>query len=386
MLLLHVLAYHAVGAACAGLSGVPHDTFRNSKHGAGIGARDDTYPALLDATLDDLRKGLDGGAFSSVNLVDAYLARISEVNPLLHAVTETNPDARAIAEKLDAERKEGRKDLGPLHGIPVLVKNNIATADAMNTTSGSFALLGAKVPEDSHVVALLRKAGAIILGKANMSQWAGVRGTNIPNGWSAHGGQTVGAYYPGQDPLGSSSGSAVAASLGLTWAALGTETAGSIISASYVANVVGIRPSVGLTSRYLVIPISERLDTVGPMARTVKDAAYLLSAIAGKDTKDAYTKEIPFDKVPNYVASCKDSGLSGRRLGVPRSQFKNKASSPAMVEFDRALKTIRDAGAEVIDVELSGANYLNEHAPNAFADVLGDDFFTNLPDYLSKLT
>ncbi|EQL02519.1 hypothetical protein G6O67_007905 [Ophiocordyceps sinensis] len=341
-------------------------------------------PALLDATLDQVRQGLDSGAFSSVNLVDAYLARISEVNDVLRAVTEINPDARAIAEQLDAERQSGSPPSSPLHGVPILIKNNIATADSMNNTAGSFALLGGKVPEDSFVVAKLRKAGAIILGKSNLSQWANLRSVNTSNGWSAHGGQTVGAYYPGQDPSGSSSGSAVASSIGLAWATLGTETAGSILSPAQLSNTVGIKATVGLTSRYLVIPISEHQDTVGPLARTVKDAAHLLSAIAGPDPKDNYTSAFPFDRVPDYAGACNETALKGRRLGVPRNLISFDDSDPSMAAFESALVVLREAGAEIVDdLIFPGMDMLAE---NASTIVENSDIATNLPHYLSLLT
>lgn len=189
------------------------------------------------------------------------MARINEVNGTLHCVTEINPDAISIAAELDAERANGTTR-GPLHGIPIIIKNNIATDDKMNNTAGSFALYGAKVPRDSTLASKLRAAGVVILGKANLSQWANFRSDNSTNGWSAYGGQTYGVYYPGQDPSGSSSGSAVSSAIGLSFATLGSETDGSILSPSEVNNLVGIKPTVGLTSRSLVIPISQRQDTV----------------------------------------------------------------------------------------------------------------------------
>lgn len=213
-----------------------------------------SFPLLLEVTLDDLVAGLESDLFTSADLVRAYSARILEVNSTLHVVTELNPDALAVATHADELRKNGTV-LGPLHGIPILIKNNIATGDAMNNTAGSFALLGAK-QGDSTIAAKLRKAGAIILGKTNLSQWANFRSNNSTNGWSAYGGQTKGAYYPEQDPSGSSSGSGVASSIGLALGALGTETSGSILSPADVSNLVGIKPSVGLTSRHLVIPVS----------------------------------------------------------------------------------------------------------------------------------
>lgn len=196
------------------------------------------FPPLMDAALADLSSGLESGAFTSVDLVNAYIARIEETNDALHAVTEINPDSLSIAASLDAARQDGRV-LGPLHGIPVLIKNNIATADKMNNTAGSYALLGATVPYDSTVAAKLRRAGAIILGKSNLSQWSDARSLNSSSGWSAHGGQTKAAYHPDQDPCGSSAGSGVATSLGLAWATLGTETSGSIQCPACANNVVG---------------------------------------------------------------------------------------------------------------------------------------------------
>jgi amidase len=281
----------------------------------------------------------------------------------------------------------------PLHGLPILIKNNIATADQMNNTAGSWALLGAKVPRDSTMAAKLRKAGAIILGKANLSQWANYRSSNSSNGWSAYGGQTYGAYYPGQDPSGSSSGSGVASSLGLAFASLGTETDGSILSPSQLNNIVGIKPTVGLTSRSLVIPISEHQDTVGPMARTVKDAAYILQAIAGPDQYDNYTSAIPWAQntthytVPDYVAACKFDALIGKRIGVPRNAIgtRTAANAPIFDAFESALTILRNAGATIVENTnyTAYASYLNSSAEDI---VLGGDFGPNLAAYLSQLS
>lgn len=217
-------------------------------------AQSTQYPSLTEATLDELAAGLESGSWTSVDLVKAYIARIQEVNGALHAVAQINPDALDIAAQTDELRKQGTV-LGPLHGIPILIKNNIATLDLMDNTAGSYALVGAKVPRDSTIAAKLRQAGAVILGKTNLSQWANWRSHNTSNGWSATAGQTYGAYYPEQDPSGSSSGSAVASSIGLALASLGTETSGSILAPADVNNCVAIKPTVGLTSRYLVIPV-----------------------------------------------------------------------------------------------------------------------------------
>lgn len=346
------------------------------------------FPPLIEATLDDLVWGLDTGLFTSVDLVNAYTARILEVNSTLRMVAELNPDALSIAAELDSERASGASR-GPLHGIPILIKNNIATDDQMNNTAGSYALLGAKVPRDSTIAAKLRKAGAVLLGKTNLSQWANYRSDNTSNGWSAYGGQTEGAYYPGQDPSGSSSGSGVSSSLGLALASLGTETDGSILSPSDVNNLVGIKPSVGLTSRYLVIPISEHQDTVGPMARTVKDAAHILTAIAGADVNDNYTSAIPFNgSTPNYVEACQLDALKGKRIGVPRNYIDTGGNdapyAPVLAAFDAALDVLRAAGATVVDnITLPGYTVLAQaNFPNV---VLMADFNTDLAKYTSEL-
>lgn len=382
--LLNAILSVLAASAVAGLGQHP----LNSPHHS-VGPQ---FPSLIDATLADLSTGLESGAFTSVDLVRTYVARIKETNDVLHAVTEINPDALAIAASLDAARQDGRV-CGPLHGIPILIKNNIATSDKMNNTAGSYALLGATVPYDSTVAAKLRKAGAVILGKSNLSQWSDARSQNTSSGWSAHGGQTQGAYYPGQDPCGSSAGSGVAASLGLAWAALGTETSGSIQCPACYNNVVGIKPTVGLTSRHLVIPISEHQDTVGPLARTVKDAAFLLQAIVGKDKFDNYTSAIPFEvgNFPDYVSACQVSALSGKRIGVTRGvidmdemEVPEEAVEPLMTAFNGSLDIIRSAGATVVDdIFLPGwkAFVDGDYLPS----VLLADFFTDMPRYLSHL-
>ncbi|KAL2021643.1 hypothetical protein VTK56DRAFT_6996 [Thermocarpiscus australiensis] len=356
-------------------------------HGCARETGSSRFPPLLDATLEDLASGLDSGLFTSVDLVHAYIARINEVNSTLRMVTQINPDALSIAADLDALRASGTK-YGPLHGIPILLKDIIATADKMENTAGSYALLGAKVPEDSTVAAKLRNAGAIILGKTNLSEWANFRSYNTSNGWSAIGGQTEGAYFPGQDPTGSSSGSGVASSLGLALASLGTETDGSIIGPSSFNNVVGIKPTVGLTSRHLVVTVSEHQDTVGPLARTVKDAAYILSAIAGPDPKDNYTSAIPFETIPDYVAACHLSALSGKRIGVPRNLMDTTGRpeyEPVIAAFNAALDTLRGANATIVD-GLTLPDYAPLLASQYEQFVVAADFVTNLPGYLSRLT
>ena len=356
------------------------------------------FPPLLDATLEELRQGLDSGLFTSTDLVTAYVARINEVQAELHVVNELNPDALFIASERDAERLRDdqswsrywpwRKQRGSLHGIPVLVKDNIGTYDKMNTTAGSYALVGARVKEDSTVVAKLRQAGAIILGKTSLAEWAACRSKNSTSSWSAYGGQTYGAYFPGQDPSGSSSGSAVGTSLGLTWASLGTETMGSIMHPSHLGNLVGIKPTLGLTSRYMVIPISEHRDAVGPMARTVKDAAHLLSAIAGRDPHDNYTSAIPFDKLPDYVSACRGpSFIKGKRLGVSRDLMKLTPDTTADIApevFEEALDTLREAGAIIVD-NIAFPQIEPYQVREWFSSLLGSDFMTDLPRYFAAL-
>ncbi|KAL7790777.1 amidase signature enzyme [Trichoderma ceciliae] len=352
-------------------------------------------PLLLDATLDDLRTVLDSGLFTSVHLVRTYLARIEEVNSKLNVVTEINPDALSIASELDNERQQvksssGVSKLDPLHGIPILVKNNMATDDQMNTTAGSYALVGARVSEDSTIVSKLRNSGAIILGKANMSQWASCRGHDSPEGWSAQGGQTFGAYFPNQSPKASSSGSAVGASIGLAWASLGTDTGGSITMPATQNNVVGFRPTVGLTSRHLVIPYSLRLDTVGTLTRTVKDAAYLMKAIAGRDSKDPYTAQIPFDIVPDYVAACRRIGLKGKRIGITRNVMcMSRAFTYDMprAAFNAAVQLMKRAGAEIFDdIYLPGPlEGLKMEESETCYPLAAVDFSMDLPKYLLNL-
>ncbi|KAL9599742.1 MAG: hypothetical protein Q9219_003625 [cf. Caloplaca sp. 3 TL-2023] len=270
-----------------------------------------------------------------------------------------------------------------------LVHDNIATQDKMNNTAGSYALVGAKVSRESPVVTKLRDAGAIILGKATMGEWAQCRSrkASSSHGWSAYGGQVHGAYYPQQDPSGSSSGSAVAVSIGLCLGSIATETSGSIVNPAERSNVVGIKPTLGLTSRDMVIPISLRQDTVGPIGRTVKDAAYMLTAIAGKDNFDNWTSTQPYEMTPDYVKSCNHLGLKGARVGIPRNGIEfhmDDSTKPIMAAFEKAIQTVRDAGARVIEE----ANFSSYDAP-AFARnssiVLDTDFVTGLSDYLSQL-
>ncbi|KAG6856088.1 hypothetical protein H0H87_007528 [Tephrocybe sp. NHM501043] len=322
--------------------------------------------------------------------LQAYLARIEEVNingPGLRAVIETNPVALTKAAELDAERKS-KGPRSALHGIPVLVKTSLG----MNTTAGSFALQHSVVPDDAEVVKRLRAAGAIVLGKSNLSEWAHYRG-NIASGWSAVGGQTTSAYFPGGDPSGSSSGSGVATSIGLAAVTLGTETDGSIISPSSHNNIVGIKPTVGLTSRVGVVPLSSYQDTVGPMTRCVSDAAVVLNIIAGKDLNDKDTLS-QTDIVPDFTKALNERALEGKRIGVPRRGFfrgdsKDQGRPDIISAFEQALQTIRSLGATIVDpADLPSVDEIQ--ASGNETAVLDTDFkarmLISLQSYLSRLT
>ncbi|CAL1710138.1 unnamed protein product [Somion occarium] len=319
-----------------------------------VGAREETvkpqsFPDLYEASIAELQAGLASGLFTSVDLVQAYFARIEEVNlqgPTLRAVIETNPSALAQAAALDQERQlTGPRS--PLHGIPIIVKDNIATlhSEGMNTTAGSFALLGSVVPRDATVAAKLRAAGTIILGKANLSEWANFRG-RVPSGFSGRGGQASSPYVPLGDPSGSSSGSGISSAIGLAAGALGSETDGSIVSPSQNNNLVGIKPTVGLTSRAGVVPISEHQDTVGPMCRSVADAATILTIIAGRDPLDNFTLAQP-TVVPDYTKALDKTALKGVRLGIPRGF--SPGNQNIIAAFNASVEIIRLLGATVID-------------------------------------
>ncbi|KAJ7922254.1 amidase signature enzyme [Mycena leptocephala] len=353
-------------------------------------ARTPALPDLYEASVPELQAGLDAGLFTSVDLIKAYFARIEEVNingPGLRAVIELNPSALKEATLLDAERKlTGRRS--ELHGIPILLKDNIATiaAEGMNTTAGSFSLLGSIVPEDAGVVKRLRKAGAIILGKANLSEWAEFR-DNLASGWSGRGGQASNAYFPHADPCGSSSGSGIAASIGLAAVTLGTETNGSITCPTSNNNLAGIKPTVGLTSRAGVIPISAHQDTVGPITRSLTDAAIVLSVIAGKDPNDNFTLAQP-PVVPDFTKALNKNALKGKRIGVPRRVFLNDSitgNHPSInVAYEKALLTIKALGATVVDpADLPSADEFV--TSNNETIVLNVDFKVQLNEYFAAL-
>jgi amidase len=306
---------------------------------------------LSELSIDELQRGIESGKFTSRSLVEKYLTRIEAVDttgPQLKSVIEANPDALALADAADKAR-QAKQERGPLHGIPVLIKDNIDTVDKMATTAGSLALVGARPPEDSFVVKQLRKAGAIVLGKANLSEWANIRSNYSTSGWSGRGGLTRNPYALDRNPCGSSSGSGAAVAANLCAVAVGTETDGSILCPSSVCGIVGIKPTVGLISRTGIIPISHSQDTAGPMARTVRDAAILLGVLAGIDPQDAVTAESKGHTETDYTKSLDAAGLKGAKIGVARNHFDFHDGVDAVME--NALEAIKQAGATLIDTE-----------------------------------
>jgi amidase len=305
-------------------------------------------PRIVEATIDQLQQDMATGRATSEAITRAYLARIAHHDHnRTHAVLQTNPDALAIARKLDAERQAGRVR-GPLHGIPVLVKDNIDTGDRMPTTAGSLALAESLAPQDAFVIAKLREAGAVILGKTNLSEWANIRSSKSSSGWSALGGQTTNAYAPERNPCGSSSGTGTAVSASYAAAGVGTETDGSIVCPSGMAALVGIKPTVGLVSRSGIIPISHSQDTAGPMARTVADAAALLTAMAGVDPKDPATQAAQGHIESDYRKFLVPGDLKGMRIGVARKKVTGYSPHADRL-FEQAIAQLKKLGAEIVD-------------------------------------
>ncbi len=336
---------------------------------------------FTEATIDDLQTQMQAGKLTARELTTAYLARIAAIDkagPKINAVIELNPDALGIADQLDAERKAGRVR-GPLHGIPILIKDNISTADKMETTAGSLALVGLKPPRDAFLVTRLREAGAVILGKTNLSEWANFRGARSISGWSARGGQTLNPYVLDRSPSGSSSGSAAAVAANLCVAAIGTETNGSIISPALACGVVGLKPTVGAVSRSGVIPIAAAFDTAGPITRTVRDAALVLAALAGTDARDTVTQNLPTDFARRLAAAFPAGALRGARLGVMGAAGPTRTANKT---FSAALETLRAAGAELIDVgDVPGLG----NSSGARIDVMLYEMKAGINAYLAEL-
>jgi amidase len=369
------LRYGAAGCACAFLPQEPRPQPRPAPAPA------PPFLEFEEATIAALEQKMQSGALSAKALTQAYLARIDALDrrgPILRSVIETNPDALSIAEALGAERK-AKGPRGPLHGIPVLVKDNLDTADKMMTTAGSLALQGSIPARDAFVVERLRAAGAVILGKANLSEWANFRSTRSTSGWSARGGQCRNPYALDRNPCGSSSGSGVAVSANLCAAAVGTETDGSIVCPSTTSGIVGIKPTVGLVSRAGIVPISHSQDTAGPMARTVADAAALLTVLAGEDPRDPATATGQ-GKAADYARFLDPEGLRGARIGVARNLFGFSDRVDGLMED--ALAEMKRRGAVLVDpCELPNTKQLDDPE----LEVLLYEFKADLNAYLAGL-
>nr|WP_083485973.1 amidase [Alicyclobacillus ferrooxydans] len=336
-----------------------------------------------EPTITALQSAMARGELTSKEIVLYYLGRIAEIDksgPQLNSILEVNPDALALAEALDAERAlYGPR--GPLHGIPVVVKDNIDSGDKMHTSAGSLALADSRAAEDAFIVRRLRAAGAVLLGKANMTEWANFMTENMPNGFSSRGGQVLNPYGPGElDTGGSSSGSGASVAANLTTVAIGTETSGSILSPSSQHNIVGIKPTLGLVSRTGIIPIAHSQDTAGPMARTVRDAAILLGVIAGVDEKDPATLASVGRARSDYTVFLDSQGLRGARIGVPREGFYERLPEDKLQLMNEAIERMKELGAEIIDP----VNIPNLKESGSI-DVLIYEFKADLNAYLATL-
>jgi amidase len=351
-----------LGGAVAAAGPVLQPVFGAAREKALAGEAAEVAAFELDEiTIGQLQEGMKSGKYSARSIAEKYLERIAAIDksgPMVNSVIETNPDALEIAEALDKERKE-KGARGPLHGIPVLIKDNIATADRMQTTAGSLALLGSKPPADAFIAQKLRAAGAVILGKTNLSEWANIRSNHSISGWSGRGGQTKNPYALDRNPCGSSSGTGAGISANLAAIGIGTETDGSIVCPSSANGLAGIKPTVGLVSRSHIIPISHTQDTAGPMCRTVRDAAILLGALAGLDLNDQATAASAGKSFTDYTTFLDANGLKGARIGVLRKAF---GFNPAVDKLmEDALDAMKKQGVTLVDpVEIETAGKFGE--------------------------
>ena len=347
---------------------------------------------LNEITIRELQDGMKSGRFTARSIAEQYLARIESMDrpdkdksgndrrrPAVNSLLELNPDALAIADGLDQERKQ-KGPRGPLHGIPVLIKDNLDTSDKMNTTAGSLALMGARPPKDSFMARKLREAGAVILGKTNLSEWANIRSSHSTSGWSGRGGQTKNPYVLDRNPCGSSSGSGAAVAANFCTVAIGTETDGSIVCPSSANGIVGIKPTVGLTSRAGIIPISHSQDGAGPMARTVSDAAILLGALAGVDPDDSATAGSQGKSYTDYTRFLDPNGLKGTKIGVVRKYCGFHDGVDALM--NTAIEEMKRAGATVVDpADIATIGKFDESELLVFLYELK----ANLNNYLARL-
>ena len=378
------LRYSAIGgaAAAAGPAACGMPTTEESTQPAAVPSRTPGPFELDEISIAELGDAMRSGERTARDITEAYLARIEQLDrqgPTLRSVIEVNPEALDIAEALDRERAaEGPRS--PLHGVPILLKDNIGTADRMTTTAGSLALEGVIPAEDSFVARRLRDAGAILLGKANLSEWANFRSSRSSSGWSGRGGQCRNPYALDRNPCGSSSGSGVSVSANLVAAAIGTETDGSIVCPSSANGIVGIKPTVGLVSRAGIIPISETQDTAGPMARSVGDAAWVLSALVGTDPRDPATAESATRGLSDYTPFLDSDGLEGARIGVQRSVFGFHEAVDRLT--DQAIEAMRARGAIIVDpVDLNPRAALRR----AETEVMSYEFKAGLNAYLAAV-
>jgi amidase len=363
--------------AIAGLSGIAIPLFQCSADKKADSARDFEFSEI---TIKELQNKMQAGKCTARSVAQAYLDRIAAIDiagPLLRSVIELNPDALTIADALDAERKNG-KVRGSMHGIPVLIKDNIDTADKMQTTAGSIALEGNIAGTDAFIVQKLRESGAVILGKTNLSEWANFRSDRSSSGWSSRGGQTKNPYILDRSPCGSSSGSGVAVAASLCVVAIGTETNGSIACPASMNGVVGIKPTVGLLSRSGIIPISKTQDTAGPFARTVTDAAILLGALAGVDPKDSITEESKGKARADYSKYLDVNGLRGKRIGVEKSFLKKHEAVDKLLRT--ALEQMKKLGADIVELDFMQMN----NTDGAETTVLEFEFKDGLNNYLAS--
>src|ERR1700744_5243681 len=345
--------------------------------------KDDNYVdqfELNEVTITILQQKMQSKEYTSRSITELYLKRIDTIDkagPKLNAVIQVNPDALDIADAMDKERANG-KVRGPLHGIPVLIKDNIDTGDKMMTTAGVLALVGNVAKQDAFIIKKVREAGAFLLGKTNLSEWANFRSTHSTSAWSSRGGQTKCPYILDRNPSGSSAGSGSAASANLCAIAIGTETGGSIVSPASVNGLVGIKPTVVLWSRTGIIPISKTQDTAGPMARTVKDAAILLGALAGADPEDSFTQapNAKFEK--DYTRFLDADGLKGKRIGLEKNHLRGNETTLAV--FHQAIDVLKSKGAEIIEVDL----LMSIQGGRSENTVLQYEFKDGLNKYLAK--
>lgn len=334
---------------------------------------------IVETDITSLQKAMEAGEICAAELVTMYVKRIEKLDSRINAVLEINPEALDIAHKLDEERRR-QGSRGPLHGIPILLKDNIDTGDRMHTSAGSLALAESAAAEDAFIAAKLREAGAVLLGKVNMTEWANFMSGPMPSGYSSRGGQVLNPYGPGRFEVGgSSSGSGAATAASFAAAAIGTETSGSIVNPAHHNSLVGLKPTAGLLSRSGIIPISHSQDTPGPLTRTVRDAALLLGAMTGVDARDPLSKASEGRYVPDYTVFLDAASLQGARIGIPR-WFYNNLNEEARLIAEHAVDVLREQGAIVIDpvsLPCEGAEWNNE--------VLRYEFKKDLNDYLSKL-